>query len=1014
MMKLQRFALLSLLLISSSAHAQVPWPDSTFNAAFNLPQRDTTGEAACVKCRSGGSLSWWPGHGLRVKGDSGTWSTVTGGGGSSTPVVQTNHFWVDRGTTASIPDGSLNAPYTTIQAAINSAEAVPSGASVQTIDVVGGDYPEALSIAIAGKRLVFLAHGEVNLGTFAGANWTPSGTRRDVVFTGNGSFDLNGITPSVTFARAEGGPGMPHGGWRISGKIDQTAITSTGPWSFVAHSVHVFGSDGTSTGDAWLGPATLGANNRVGAQLYESTFDARVTGNLSITVAADSSLLGAIDIYSIAAARFTAFGANVTTSVQGSVQPGLVGCSVIGAHTWTAPAGTLYLDPQSNYVFQLSGWTFSGPSLGIVSLDVARPYLARSAVDLLLTDSDYLIDATGSSSFSVVLPDAVGRTGREYVVRNSGTGTISLTTTGSHTQTLDGASPPVAITAGRAVAVRSTGANWVTVAESGARAPAAHASSHKDGGSDEVATITPGNGAIPKAMSSGKLATNWVPDMGGDSGSGGAHGLVPAPAAGDAAAGKFLKANGTWAAPAGGGGGGDALTTNPLSQFAATTSLQLAGVLSDEVGTGHFLLDGAIGSTLQAWDTDTDAAAGVTNAADTIQYWTGAHAAASTACGSVCRTLLAQTTVAAERTQLGLASLALLDTLDLAANVGSTVLPIANGGTASATASAAVDALGGAAATGSGGLVRKTGAALVAPDLGTPTALVCTACTGVSGITGLGTQAQALNMGSHLISNVTDPSSAQDAATKAYATNASNLASGTAGTARLGSGSATSSTVLHGDSSWSQVATGDIASGAVTSAKVDSTVLTTSSWVGRYAIGANQLNGDAVGGPVFTGAATITADKAMCAFLGDLETAHTVDYVRWSQTTAAGASTPAEVGVFSSPASANGSNQVLTPLATSGTLDSLTAGNSVVGNSAAFNSGSGISVAAGTHLWGCIHTNTSGAQPTLRAVPDDFGKAVFCTVASAGALTSVVTMTCVAASKFNSAATYPVMSWIGH
>lgn len=36
----------------------------------------------------------------------------------------------------------------------------------------------------------------------------------------------------------------------------------------------------------------------------------------------------------------------------------------------------------------------------------------------------------------------------------------------------------------------------------------------------------------------------------------------------------------------GAGVGGDALTTNPLSQFAATTSAQLAGVLSDETGTG--------------------------------------------------------------------------------------------------------------------------------------------------------------------------------------------------------------------------------------------------------------------------------------------------------------------------------------------------------------------------------------------------------------------------------------------
>lgn len=67
----------------------------------------------------------------------------------------------------------------------------------------------------------------------------------------------------------------------------------------------------------------------------------------------------------------------------------------------------------------------------------------------------------------------------------------------------------------------------------------------------------------------------------GDSGSGGTKGLVPAPITGDAT--KFLKGNGTWAAVP---GGGDALTTNPLSQFAATTSLQLKGVMSDETGSG--------------------------------------------------------------------------------------------------------------------------------------------------------------------------------------------------------------------------------------------------------------------------------------------------------------------------------------------------------------------------------------------------------------------------------------------
>ena len=57
-------------------------------------------------------------------------------------------------------------------------------------------------------------------------------------------------------------------------------------------------------------------------------------------------------------------------------------------------------------------------------------------------------------------------------------------------------------------------------------------------------------------------------------------GLVPAPTT---ATGKVLSDAGTWVAL---GGGGDALIANPLSQFAATTSSQLAGVISDETGSG--------------------------------------------------------------------------------------------------------------------------------------------------------------------------------------------------------------------------------------------------------------------------------------------------------------------------------------------------------------------------------------------------------------------------------------------
>lgn len=70
----------------------------------------------------------------------------------------------------------------------------------------------------------------------------------------------------------------------------------------------------------------------------------------------------------------------------------------------------------------------------------------------------------------------------------------------------------------------------------------------------------------------------------------------------------FWRGDGAWAVPA---GGGNALTSSPLSQFAATTSAQFLGVISDESGTG--LVVGNNGATFIAPVLGTPASVTLTN-----------------------------------------------------------------------------------------------------------------------------------------------------------------------------------------------------------------------------------------------------------------------------------------------------------------------------------------------------------------------------------------------------------------
>lgn len=293
-------------------------------------------------------------------------------------------------------------------------------------------------------------------------------------------------------------------------------------------------------------------------------------------------------------------------------------------------------------------------------------------------------------------------------------------------------------------------------------------------------------------------ATAILNAMVGDSGAGGTKGLVPAPATGDAS--KFLKGDGTWSTPAGGGsvasdaiwdakgdlaagtgadtasrlavgtngqvltadstqatglkwsnpaGGGDALTASPLSQFAATTSAQLAGVISDETGTGALVF--GTSPVLTTPDLGTPSAAVLTNATGTAS---GLTSGATNALKSATTTIDVSAATAPSSGQV----------LRATSSTTATWQTLAGGGDALTTnplsqfAATTSAQLAGVMSdeTGSGALVFATSPTLVTPILGTPTSGTLTNCTGLPLAGVVDSTTEALGVGSLELGHASD------------------------------------------------------------------------------------------------------------------------------------------------------------------------------------------------------------------------------------------------------------------
>jgi len=94
-----------------------------------------------------------------------------------------------------------------------------------------------------------------------------------------------------------------------------------------------------------------------------------------------------------------------------------------------------------------------------VNGSVGYSYVTKTST-YTATASDYTIDCT-SGTFTVNLPAASGCTGRVYVIKNSGTGTITID--GNSSETIDGATTQIINVQYAVLKIQSTGSGWVII-----------------------------------------------------------------------------------------------------------------------------------------------------------------------------------------------------------------------------------------------------------------------------------------------------------------------------------------------------------------------------------------------------------------------------------------------------------------------------------------------------------------------------------------------------------------------
>jgi hypothetical protein len=231
----------------------------------------------------------------------------------------------------------------------------------------------------------------------------------------------------------------------------------------VAIGVNALSANGSGTDNFALGAFTLAnctASKNVG--IGSTSLNPLTSGSSNIAIGFNSGRYISGGTNNTTSSQSLYLGEDTRASANGNTNEMVFGHTAIGQGSNTVTLGNSSITKTF-----LRGNTMVNTTTdnGVDELQVNgsiqgtgfnQAYTARTTT-YTAANTDYFIDCT-SGSFTVNLFTAVGNTGRILIIKNSGTGTITVDPDGS--QTIDGATTQTLSTQWSRVHIISDGANW--------------------------------------------------------------------------------------------------------------------------------------------------------------------------------------------------------------------------------------------------------------------------------------------------------------------------------------------------------------------------------------------------------------------------------------------------------------------------------------------------------------------------------------------------------------------------